>query len=191
MAKAWFMALLTVALAACGGGAGLAPISSGERYAVDSEFGEQYKLGTGDKVRLSVYNEPQLGGEYSVAANGEISLPLVGNIAVGGKTPDAAARVVQAAFADGYLRDPRVSLEVTTFRPFFILGEVQSPGQYPYVNGLTVVNAIATANGYTPRAKKKTVMIRRFGEQAELEYEVTAQLRVWPGDTIRLKERYF
>jgi polysaccharide export outer membrane protein len=115
----------------------------------------------------------------------------VGNIDIGGKTPGEAQMMIQAEFAKGYIRDPRVTLEVSTYRPFFILGEVQKPGQYPYVSGMTVVNAIATAEGFTPRGKKKTVFIRRFGEQAELEYIVTPDLRVWPGDTIRIAERYF
>jgi polysaccharide export outer membrane protein len=184
------MLLSAAALAGCGG-SGIPPVSSGERYVSAPEFSEQYRLGVGDKVRVSVYNEPQLGGEYAVGSNGELSLPLIGTVVVGGKTPEQATALIQAGFANGYLRDPRVSLEITAYRPFFILGEVQKPGQYPYLNSLTVVNAIATAEGFTPRAKKKTVMIRRFGEQAEVEYVLTPDLRVWPGDTIRLTERYF
>lgn len=169
----------------------MAPVSSGERYVVGAELNEQYQLGPGDKVRATIYNEPQLAGEYSVGADGEISLPLIGNVVVSGKTPIEAAQAMQAAFANGYLRDPRVSLEVVAYRPFFVLGEVTQAGQYPYQSGMTALNAIATAKGFTPRAKKKTVMIRRFGEQAEIEYVLNPALRIWPGDTIRLEERYF
>ena len=82
-------------------------------------------------------------------------------------------------------------MQVETYRPFFILGEVRSPGQYPYMAGLTALNAIATAEGFTPRASKKTVLIRRFGEQYEQSYVLTPDLRIWPGDTIRLAERFF
>ncbi len=190
MTKALFVVLFALVVAGCGG-SGIAPISSGDRYVTGAEFSEQYRLGAGDKVRVTVYNEVQLNGEYAVSSSGELSLPLVGNIDIGGKTPGEAQMMIQAEFAKGYIRDPRVTLEVSTYRPFFILGEVQKPGQYPYVSGMTVVNAIATAEGFTPRGKKKTVFIRRFGEQAELEYIVTPDLRVWPGDTIRIAERYF
>lgn len=182
--------LAALSLAACGKG-GPPPISSGERYAAGTTSEDSYALGAGDKVRIIVYNEPQLSGDFSVSTDGDISLPLIGNVKVIGKTVDRASRDVQMRLADGYLRDPRVSMEVATYRPFFILGEVRSPGQFPYISGLTVMNAIATAQGYTPRAKKSTVLIRRFGEQYEQEYVLTPDLRVYPGDTIRLTERFF
>ncbi len=182
--------LAALSLAACGKG-GPPPISSGERYTAGTTSEDSYALGAGDKVRIIVYNEPQLSGDFSVSTDGDISLPLIGNVKVIGKTVDRASRDVQMRLADGYLRDPRVSMEVATYRPFFILGEVRSPGQFPYISGLTVMNAIATAQGYTPRAKKSTVLIRRFGEQYEQEYVLTPDLRVYPGDTIRLTERFF
>ena len=179
-----------IALSACGK-SGLPPISVGDRYVGSANFDEAYKLGAGDKVRMTVFSEPQLSGDYSVSGDGELSLPLIGNVNVAGKTTGEASVLIQSRFADGYLRNPRISMEVNAYRPFFILGEVRSPGQYPYANGLTVPNAIATAQGYTPRARKKRVFIRRFGEQVEQEFVVTPDLRVWPGDTIRLPERYF
>ncbi|CAN5616525.1 polysaccharide biosynthesis/export family protein [soil metagenome] len=179
-----------IALSACGK-SGPPPISAGDRYVGSADFDEAYKLGSGDKVRMTVFSEPQLSGDYSVSGDGELSLPLIGNVAVAGKTTSQASTAIQARFADGYLRNPRISMEVTTYRPFFILGEVKSPGQYPYASGMTALNAIAIAQGYTPRARKKRVFIRRFGEQLEQEYVVTPDLRVWPGDTIRLAERYF
>jgi polysaccharide biosynthesis/export protein len=98
---------------------------------------------------------------------------------------------VQTKLADGYLREPKVSMEVVTYRPYFVLGEVKTPGQYPYSNGLTVTNAIATAAGFTPRADKKVVFIRRSGEAEEKPFRLTPDLRVYPGDTIRLAERFF
>ena len=150
-----------------------------------------YHLGAGDKIRVLVYNEPQLGGDFSVGTDGEMSLPLIGNVPVAGKTIEQVSRDVQARLADGYLRDPRVSMEVQTYRPFFILGEVRAAGQYPYLSGLTAMNAIATAQGYTPRAARRTVRIRRFGDQYEQEYVLTPDLRILPGDTIRLTERFF
>lgn len=181
---------IAVLLSACGH-SGPAPISAGDRYVANANFDEAYKLGAGDKVHINVFSEQQLGGDYAVSGDGLLSLPLVGNVPVAGKTTSEAARTVETLLGNGYLRNPRVSLEVSSYRPFFILGEVKSPGQYPYANGLTVTNAIATAQGFTPRAHKKYVLIRRFGDQAEERYLLTPDLRVRPGDTIRLSERYF
>ena len=182
--------VLAVALAACGK-SGPPPISSGDRYVVSPDAPEVYKLGAGDKVRIAIYNEPQLSGEYLVSSDGVISMPLIGNVPVLSKTVADAALTIQAQLANGYLRDPQVSMQVIAYRPFFILGEVRSPGQYPYSTGLTVYNAIATAEGYTPRSAKKVVYIRRFGEQYEQAYKLTPDLRVWPGDTLRVAERFF
>jgi len=188
--NAAFLLLGAISLAACSK-SGPPPISAGERYATSQGFNEVYTLGAGDKIRMSVFNEQQLNGEFTVSADGEISLPLIGNVPVGGKPIEAVSREVQAKLADGYLLDPRVTMEVVTYRPFFILGEVRSPGQYPYLSGLTALNAIATAQGFTPRARKQTVLIRRFGDQYEQEYVLTPDLRVLPGDTLRLTERFF
>jgi polysaccharide export outer membrane protein len=152
---------------------------------------EDYQLGAGDKLRVIVYNEPQLSGEFQVAANGALAVPLIGDVAAAGRTPSSIAAEVQTKLGDGYLRDPRVSVEVLTYRPYYILGEVKTPGQYPYSSGLTVMNAIATAEGFTARSGRKTVFIRRAGSTEEKAYPLTPELRVSPGDTIRLGERYF
>lgn len=168
-------------------------VSSGSRYAaVDpASSTSDYRLDVGDKVRVTVFNEPTLSGEFAVNPNGSVSLPLIGEVPARGKTSGEIATQAEAIFGKGYLRDPKINVEVTTFRPFFILGEVKAPGQYPYTNGINVLNAIATAQGYTPRARKSVVYIRRVGEVAEQPYEVTPSLRVYPGDTIRVGERYF
>ncbi len=150
-----------------------------------------YKLGVGDKVRVLVFNEQTLSGEFQVSAAGTVAMPLIGEIPAINKTATEVAAQIQAKLADGYLRDPKVSMEVVTYRPYFILGEVKTPGQYPFSIDLTVTNAIATAAGYTPRADKKTVFIRRSGDALEKPYRLTADLRVYPGDTIRLGERFF
>lgn len=166
-------------------------ISSGERYSVYDQLAETYVLGPGDQVRVIVFNEPALSGDFFISGDGDMPLPLVGSVPAGNKTTKDVAADYARLLADGYLRDPRVSMEVITYRPFFILGEVIKPGQYPYASGMTVLNAVATANGFSPRAKKTRVYIRRKGEEGELEYELTANLRVLPGDTIRIGERYF
>ncbi|WP_224919773.1 polysaccharide biosynthesis/export family protein [Sphingomonas sp. R647] len=184
-------ALLTVALLAGCAKSGIEPISSGERYVSTERFEERYLLGPGDQVRVIVFNEPQLSGQFAIGTNGEISLPLIGSLVVAGKTVAEASDLVRAEFSQGYLRDPRISMQIDTYRPFFILGEVGQPGQYPFATGMTALNAIATAKGFTPRAKRNVVMIRRFGEQYEQPYVLTPDLRVWPGDTLRLTERFF
>lgn len=183
-------AAMALSVAACSK-SGPPPISSGERYVTGASISETYRLGAGDKVHMSVFSEQQLGGDFFVSGDGKLSLPLIGDVDAVGKTTAEVARMVEISLGNGYLRNPRVSMEVISYRPFFILGEVKSPGQYPYANGLTVINAIATAQGFTPRAFKKYVFIRGLGEQIEQKFLLTADLRVQPGDTIRLTERYF
>ena len=166
-------------------------IETGDRYAVNALDNENYKLGFGDKLRVTVFNEPTLSGEFAVASDGTISVPLAGTIPAGNKDVGEIANAIQAKLADGYLRDPKVSAEVIAYRPFFILGEVKAPGQYPYSRGLTVLNAVATAQGFTPRSNRSVAMIRRAGATEEQAYRLTPELRVLPGDTIRISERFF
>lgn len=186
-----FLALfLTAGLAGCGATTGPV-VSSGERYTAAGQDDDNYQLGAGDKIRVTVFNEETLSGEFSVGTEGTVSMPLIGDVMARNKTPQQLATEVQTKLADGYLRDPKVSIEVSVYRPFFILGEVKSPGQYPYASGMTVMNAIATAQGFTPRAAKKVAYIRRANATNEVAMELTPSLRVFPGDTIRLGERYF
>ena len=167
-------------------------IASGDRYQAGSVPTEAYRLGGGDKVHVIVFNEPQLSGDFIVDSAGNLSLPLIGPTTVQDKTVGEAAEAVEAAYRSrNFLRVPRVSAEVTVYRPFFILGEVRTPGQFAYVAGLTAMNAIATSQGLTPRARKKIIYIRRFGQVREQEFALTPDLRIWPGDTIRVAERLF
>lgn len=166
-------------------------ITSGERYAAASDMPESYALGPGDKVRLTVFNEPALSGEFSVSGEGLLSLPLVGEVKATGKSTRAIADDVSARLAAGYMVSPQVSMEVLAYRPYFILGEVVRPGRYPYATGMTALNAIATAEGFSPRAKRGEVLIRRPGTAGEMRYKLTPDLRIQPGDTVRLTERYF
>lgn len=191
--KSWKLTLIATALSvsACAGAKSVV-LSSGDRYRAGGLATEEYRLGAGDKLRVVVYNEPQLSGDYVVDSQGQLSLPLVGVLDVQGKTSKEVAKAAEDEFRKhNYLLAPRVSVEISAFRPFYIVGEVRKPGEYPYVAGLTVWNAIATAEGLTPRAKKAVVYIRRFGEAAELPYKLTPDLRVWPGDTLRINERFF
>ena len=151
-----------------------------------------YRLGAGDKVRIIVFGEESLTGEYLVPGGaGKISFPLVGDVTAGGLTVGQLEKELVDALSDGFLKQPRVSIEVLEYRPFFILGEVMKPGEYPYTNGLTVLNAVATANGFTYRADTHKVYIKRATDSGEQQYQLTTSTPVEPGDTIRIGERFF
>lgn len=150
-----------------------------------------YVLGSGDKLRLIVFGEDSLGGEFVVSGTGKVSLPLIGDIQAAGKTVRDFQDAVRTALANGYLRDPKVSAEVLNYRPFYILGEVNKPGDYPYTSGLSVMNAIAKAGGFTYRANTKKVFIRRAGETQENVHVLDGELAIKPGDTVRVVERFF
>ena len=168
--------------------------SSGERYTGGSSATRtvaDYRLDAGDRIKLTVFNEAGLSGEFTIGADGNVSLPLIGAVAAKGRTIDEVSADTRDRLADGYLRTPKVSGEVVLYRPFFILGEVTAPGPYPYSVGLTAFNAIATAKGFSPRANREIVQIRRQGEARESNYALTPELTVYPGDTIRVGERYF
>lgn len=152
---------------------------------------QDYKLGIADQVRLTIYNEPDLSGEFTVNASGLLSLPLIGDVSVLGDTASQVVSKVQQKLADGYLKDPHVSLEILTYRPFYIMGEVNKPGEYPYANGLTVLNAVAAAGGFTYRANKHNVFIRHAGSDKDEKMSIQPGLQIAPGDTIRIGERYF
>lgn len=152
---------------------------------------EEYRLGAGDKVRVTVYGEDSLSGEFFVAGNGKISLPLIGEVQAAGFSVKAFQDAVQTILQDGYLKQPKVSAEVLNYRPFFILGEVQKPGQYPYTSGLTVLNAVATAGGFTYRANRGRVYIKTNSQAEERAYPLEGTTPVAPGDTIRIGERLF
>jgi polysaccharide export outer membrane protein len=146
---------------------------------------ESYQLGTGDKVRVAVFGEDDLGGEFQVDGNGHISLPLVGEVTAAGETASGLEQLIADKLADGYLQNPRVSVSVSTYRPFYVLGEVNKPGEYPYVNGMSVLNAIALAGGYTPKANDSVIYIRRNGTSQEEKVPADQMTRIWPGDVVR------
>jgi len=152
---------------------------------------DDYKLGSGDKVRILVYNEPNLSGEFLVNASGQLAVPLIGDVTALDRTTTEIRKEIETKLAAGYLRSPQVSIDVLIFRPFYILGEVNKPGDYPYSTGLNVLRAVATANGYTYRADKRHVYLKRAGEKAETKYSISDNPSLHPGDTIRIGERYF
>jgi protein involved in polysaccharide export with SLBB domain len=150
-----------------------------------------YVLGVDDHVTILVFGEDALSKEYVVGPDGKISVPLIGDIPATGRTLAQVQSDVQAKLADGYIKNPQVAASISTFRPFYILGEVTRPGEYPYRDGLTVTAAVATAQGFTYRAQKRFVFIKHKGDPAEKREFLDPGLEVEPGDTIRVGERYF
>jgi polysaccharide export outer membrane protein len=152
----------------------------------------EYKLGPGDKLHVTTYGEETLTGDFSVGSSGKVALPLIGDVQAAGLTIPQLQKSIETALIDGgYLKQPRINIEVLNYRPFYILGEVEKPGEYPYVAGLTVMSAVATANGFTYRANTKRVVIKHANSPTDTEVPLTSTLLVSPGDTIRVKERYF
>lgn len=150
-----------------------------------------YTLGNGDQLRITVFGQPDLSGQFEVDGTGSISMPLIGQVeAQGLTTPELEKRIVGILEGD-YILNPRVSAQVINYRPFYILGEVNRPGEYPYTSGLTVLNAVAAAGGFTYRANKKIIYIKSVDGNAEQAFELTTSTVVRPGDTLRIGERIF
>lgn len=150
-----------------------------------------YRLGAGDKVHVTVFGEDNLSGDYTIAPTGDIVLPLAGGVPAAGLTVPQLQQAVIAALGKGYVQNPRVTIDASNLRPFFVLGEVNKPGQYAYIPDLTVMDAVATAQGFTYRADMSYVYIRHAREPSEVGYPLTAAMAVQPGDTIRVTQRYF
>lgn len=152
---------------------------------------QEYRLGAGDQLRITVFGEADLTGEYVVNAEGMVAFPLVGDVPAQNKTLTEFGQAVTEALQEGYVRQPNVAVQVMNYRPFFILGEVRTPGTYPFSANLTVMNAVATAGGFTYRANTDRVFIKHAGEEREHAYRLTTTTPVQPGDTVRIGERLF
>ncbi|WP_028348254.1 polysaccharide biosynthesis/export family protein [Bradyrhizobium murdochi] len=152
---------------------------------------DRYVLGPNDRIRLKVYGEPDITGEYEIDNGGQVSIPLAGHIKAAGATTRQLEKAIASALAKGIVRDPRVNVEIAQYRPYYILGEVKKSGEYPYRNGLTVMDAIASAGGFTYRANESKVYLRRAGAGVEETHPLDAPVPVYPGDNIRVPERYF
>jgi polysaccharide biosynthesis/export protein len=150
-----------------------------------------YRLDTGDVVRVTIYGDTELSKSYRVDDSGSIAFPLVGPVVVRGQTTAAAADRIAAKLADGFLRNPDVAVEVETYRPFFIQGEVRNSGQFAYVYGMTVRNAIATAGGFTETADRGRALVYRRENGEQVRSTVTLDFPIVPGDTIVVQERWF
>ena len=150
-----------------------------------------YVLAPGDKLRISVFNETEMSREYEVDSAGQVTLALIGAVQASGKTPSELQEGLREALGKGYLRNPKVSVEVSSYRPFYVIGEVTKAGEYPFKNGLNVISAVAVAGGYSYRANTGTIYIRRAEEPSEKAYESSNAVLVYPGDIVRVPERFF
>ena len=187
--------LLLIAGCASGGGYATSTAGAGSPEAAGgalmSAALDEYTLGPGDKVRVIVYMEPDLSGEFAVDPKGDISFPLLGDIRAAGKTAQELRAHVTERLSEGYLNDARVAAEVVAYRPYYIMGEITTPGEYPYGAEMSVIKAVAAAGGFTYRAKKSTVYIKRVNSAQEEKFRLTPQLMVYPGDIVRVGERFF
>jgi protein involved in polysaccharide export with SLBB domain len=188
-----FAIALAIALqvSGCGGGANLGPASAEEQQSYVAAATAKPRLQSGDKIRVTVYGEDKLSGDFEIDPSGLVSLPLAGTVKAAGLTQIELETELSRKFRTEYLRNPKVTVTIASFRPFYILGEVAKPGEYPYRSGLNIISATALAGGATYRASKSTVLIQRMGESGMKEYPMSSNVPVLPGDLVRIPERYF
>ena len=176
-------ALLFAFILTAGFGAAVAPAWA--------EGSREYQLGPGDLLRIVVFGHEDLSGEFEVKGSGHVSLPLIREVNAVGLTLRQFEQAVTDALKPDFLLNPRVSVDVLNYRPFYIIGEVKRPGSYPYVNGMTVVNAIALSGGYTYRARENKVLITRAGDSEKKQQPADHKTPVLPGDVIEVPERFW
>jgi polysaccharide export outer membrane protein len=150
-----------------------------------------YRLDAGDKLRVVVYGQEGLTNTYAIDAGGSITMPLIGAVPARGRTPAGLASQISAKLRNGYIREPSVAVEIEAYRPFFILGEVAAPGQYPYVPNMSVESAVAIAGGFSPRALRDRVTLTHTDHSGSSRFVVPLGTAVGPGDTILVSERWF
>mgnify|MGYP002713924702 FL=1 len=154
-------------------------------------YDNSYHLGPGDKLRVVVYGQEGLTNSYAIDAAGAITMPLIGSVPARGRTPAGLAGEISARLRNGFIREPSVAVEIESYRPFFILGEVQAPGQYPYVPNMTVESAVAIAGGFSPRARRDSVTLTHTDASGSGRFVVPLGTPMSPGDTVFVGERWF
>ena len=181
-----------VALAGCGS-VNYGPVQNVSASALGAPDAKDvdYRLGPGDKLQIVVYGEQNLSSEQQVGADGSITVPLIGRVPATGRTVIAVSDEIRDKLSEGFVHNPSVTVTIENYRPFYILGEVTTPGQYEYAKGMTVLAAVARAGGFTYRAKRHEIFLKREGSTAELRVTLDTDMLIRPGDTIRIGERYF
>lgn len=179
-----------VLLASCASQAPV-PMAQSDVQSGRQAVADAYRLGAGDRLRVIVFGEPDLSGEFEVDGSGAFSIPLIGQLDAFQLTVREVEQAIVVKLKEGYLIDPRVSVEVMNYRPFYIVGEVKEGGEFPFVSGMHALKAVAIAGGYTYRANTQRVYITRKGTAAEIEMPASQGTAIYPGDVIRIPERYF
>jgi polysaccharide export outer membrane protein len=156
-----------------------------------ASYDQQYRLDAGDKLRVVVYGQEGLTNSYAIDAGGSITMPLIGAVPARGQTPAGLASQIAGRLRNGFIRDPSVAVEIEAYRPFFILGEVAAPGQYPYVPNMSVESAVAIAGGFSPRAKRDVVTLTHTDPGGSIRAIVPLGTPLSPGDTVLVGERWF
>jgi polysaccharide export outer membrane protein len=179
--------LAALALAALALGGCARPYDAQMRASIDAP----YRLASGDRLRVIVFGQDNLTNSFNVGAAGDISMPLIGLVPAQGLTTAQLSGAIGERLRAGYVRDPKVSVEVEAFRPFFVLGEVNSSGQYPFVNGMTAQTAVAIAGGFSPRGDQSGVEVTRVVDGRPITASEPMTFPVRPGDTVKVRERFF
>ena len=193
MIRAVFVRIALLAVALLVSGCATGQLSESELQSLAAVATAPSKLQPGDKIRVTVFGEDRLSGDYELDATGQISLPLAGTVQASGLTQTELEQALAKKFRSEYLKNPKVTVTITTLRSFFVTGEVLKPGKYPYESGLNVLTAITTAGGPTYRASRSSVQIQRGGEPSMRDYPLSSasSVPILPGDVIRVPERYF
>ncbi len=150
-----------------------------------------YILGPGDKIRITVFGNEDVSGDVEIDPSGQVSLPLIQKVPAAGKSVAQLQDDIFARLSPDFIKSPKITIEILTYRPFYIYGEVQRPGSYPYAAGMTVVNAVAVAGGFTYRADKDDIVISRGTGDGRKTFRADRTDTVKPGDVLEIKERYF
>lgn len=188
----FLIGLIVVGLALTGCQQTVGSFPDEQAPAAASNATEGYQLEPGNRVRVTVFNEPSLSGDFTLDPVGNINMPLVGNVPSAGLTgKQLAARVEEYLSRNRFVQSPNVSVEVQTFRPFYVMGEVRQPGEFQYNSGMTVLSAIARAGGYDYRARMEEVVLVRMIDGKQVEYRANERTPILPGDIIKVLERRF
>jgi polysaccharide export outer membrane protein len=189
--SATVLVLIGLAATACDGPRGITALNA-ETPAAPANTPGTYRISPGDKLKVTVFNETDLSGEFQVNERGNVAFPLVGEVQAANSTPDEFQQRLTARLRGKFVKNPRVSVEITSYRPFNVLGEVRNAGQFPYRPGLTIQDAVALAGGFTYRANTRTVYVRRAEAGGEISVSIDGEkVPILPGDSIRVPERYF
>ena len=168
-----------------------AQVPVGYAAPIPAAYDTAYRLDAGDKLRIVVYGQEGLTNSYAIDAGGSITMPLIGSVPARGRTPAGLAAEITGKLRNGYIRDPSVAVEIESYRPFFILGEVAAPGQYPYVPNMSVESAVAIAGGFSPRARRDRVTLTHTDSSGPMRVVVPLGTALSPGDTVLVGERWF